>query len=58
MDRALFELQMDKEDIYQTFRRIIENVNVIVGTYSDEDGPMGNVSVSVVFCVLFMDFND
>ncbi|XP_072038482.1 elongation factor 2-like [Amphiura filiformis] len=46
MDRALFELQMDKEDLYQTFQRIIENVNVIVGTYSDEDGPMGNVSVT------------
>ena len=29
----------------QTFNRIVENVNVIVATYSDEDGPMGNVQV-------------
>ena len=30
---------------FQTFNRIVENVNVIVATYSDEDGPMGNVQV-------------
>jgi len=45
MDRALLELQLDAEELYQTFNRIVENVNVIVATYSDEDGPMGNVSV-------------
>merc|ERR1712179_563207 len=45
MDRALLELQLDAEDLYQTFNRIVENVNVIVATYSDEDGPMGNVQV-------------
>ena len=31
--------------LLQTFNRIVENVNVIVATYSDEDGPMGNVQV-------------
>merc|ERR1719394_1881547 len=45
MDRALLELQLDAEELYQTFNRIVENVNVIVATYSDDDGPMGNVQV-------------
>merc|ERR1740128_602685 len=45
MDRALLELQLEQEDLYQTFQRIVENVNVIVATYSDEDGPMGNTQV-------------
>merc|ERR1712126_530233 len=35
MDRALLELQLDQEDLYQTFQRIVENVNVIVATYAD-----------------------
>lgn len=46
MDRALLELQLDSEDLYQTFQRIVENVNVIIATYSDDDGPMGEVRVS------------
>jgi len=46
MDRALLELQLDTEDLYQTFQRIVENINVIIATYNDEDGPMGNVQVS------------
>merc|ERR1712038_473545 len=46
MDRALLELQLEPEDLYQTFQRIVENVNVIIATYNDEDGPMGNVQVS------------
>ena len=45
MDRALLELQLDQEDLYQTFQRIVESVNVIIATYSDEDGPMGNIMV-------------
>ena len=45
MDRALLELQLEKEDLYQTFQRIVESVNVIVATYSTEDGPMGNIMV-------------
>jgi elongation factor 2 len=43
MDRALLELQLEAEDLYQTFQRIVENVNVIIATYSDDDGPMGEV---------------
>merc|ERR1719481_2320305 len=45
MDRALLELQLEQEDMYQTFIRIVENVNVIIGTYADEDGPMGKIAV-------------
>lgn len=45
MDRALLELQMEQEDLYQTFQRIIESTNVIIATFADDDGPMGNVQV-------------
>merc|ERR1711973_837418 len=47
MDRALLELQLDPEELYQTFSRIVENVNVIVATYADDHGPMGIVRVDV-----------
>lgn len=46
MDRALLELQLDPEELYQTFQRIVENVNVIISTYGEgETGPMGNIMV-------------
>jgi len=45
MDRALLELQLEQEELYQTFQRIVENINVIVATYADDDGPMGKVTV-------------
>merc|ERR1711970_1716041 len=45
MDLALLTLQLESEDLYQTFQRIVEDINVIIGTYGDEDGPMGNVAV-------------
>jgi len=47
MDRALLELQLEKEDLYQTFQRIVESVNVIIATYGDDDGPMGPIQVDV-----------
>jgi len=47
MDRALLELQLESEELYQTFQRIVENVNVIIATYSDDSGPMGEVRVSI-----------
>jgi len=47
MDRALLELQLGQEELFQTFQRIVENVNVIVATYADDDGPMGVVRVDV-----------
>ena len=45
MDRALLELQLEKEDLYQGLQRIVESINVIVATYADDDGPMGNIQV-------------
>lgn len=46
MDRALLELQLETDELYQTFQRIVENVNVIISTYGeDEGGPMGNIMV-------------
>ncbi|KAF8927986.1 P-loop containing nucleoside triphosphate hydrolase protein [Dissophora ornata] len=36
VDRALLELQVNKEDLYQSFSRTIESVNVIIATYNDE----------------------
>ena len=47
MDRALLELQLEQEDLYQTFQRIVESLNVIVATYTDESGPMGNIMASL-----------
>nr|XP_031859641.1 elongation factor 2 [Kwoniella shandongensis]KAA5526713.1 elongation factor 2 [Kwoniella shandongensis] len=35
VDRALLELQVSKEDLYQSFCRTIESVNVIISTYND-----------------------
>lgn len=47
MDRALLELQLEMEDLYQTLQRIVESTNVIVATYCpEESGPMGNIQVS------------
>lgn len=46
MDRALLELQLEGEELFQTFQRIVENVNVIIATYNDDSGPMGEVRVS------------
>uniref|UniRef100_A0AAY4ENZ8 Tr-type G domain-containing protein n=1 Tax=Denticeps clupeoides TaxID=299321 RepID=A0AAY4ENZ8_9TELE len=49
MDRALLELQLEPEELYQTFQRIVENVNVIISTYGeDEHGPMGNIMIDPV----------
>jgi elongation factor 2 len=45
MDLALLTLQLEKEDLYQTFQRTVENVNVIIATYGDDGGPMGDVMV-------------
>ncbi|KAI3950625.1 hypothetical protein MKW92_006673 [Papaver armeniacum] len=43
MDRCFLELQVDGEEAYQTFSRIIENANVIMSTY--EDPILGDVQV-------------
>jgi len=36
IDRGIHELQVGGEEMYQTFLRVIENVNVIIATYEDE----------------------
>ena len=43
VDRALLELQVSKEDLYQSFSRTIESVNVIISTYFDKI--LGDVQV-------------
>uniref|UniRef100_A0A673KGQ8 Elongation factor 2 n=1 Tax=Sinocyclocheilus rhinocerous TaxID=307959 RepID=A0A673KGQ8_9TELE len=49
MDRALLELQLEPDELCQTFQRIVENVNVIISTYGEgEHGPMGNIMVDPV----------
>ncbi|CAN3356399.1 elongation factor 2 [Diutina catenulata] len=43
VDRALLELQVTKEDLYQSFARTVESVNVIISTYTDK--ALGDVQV-------------
>lgn len=43
VDRALLELQLTKEDLYQTFARTVESVNVVIATYHDK--VLGDVQV-------------
>ncbi|KAK2459275.1 hypothetical protein APHAL10511_008696 [Amanita phalloides] len=43
VDRALLELQVDKESLYHSFLRTIESVNVIMSTYHDT--ALGDVQV-------------
>ena len=43
-DRALFELKHNPETMYQNFLRVIENANVIISTYQNQDA-MGDLQV-------------
>lgn len=43
LDRSFLELQLDPEDMYQNFSRIIETANVIMATYQDD--ALGDVQV-------------
>ena len=54
MDRALLELQLEQEDLYQTFQRIVESINVIISTYNDEEGPMGNMQVRKIIIMVII----
>lgn len=38
IDRGILELQVSGEEMYQRFLRVIESVNVVIGTYEQEDG--------------------
>lgn len=52
-DKALGTLKLSSEDLYQTFCRIVENVNVIIATYGEDDGPMGVIQVGFSFCLVY-----
>lgn len=41
IDRAINELKWSPEETYQKFRKVIEDVNVIISTYCDDE--MGDV---------------
>ncbi|KAI8807386.1 eukaryotic translation elongation factor 2 [Cladochytrium replicatum] len=43
VDRALLELQVTKDDLYNAFTRNVENVNVVIATYNDK--VLGDVQV-------------
>jgi elongation factor 2 len=43
LDRGFLELQLEPEEMYQNFVRVIENANVIISTYRDE--LMGDLTV-------------
>lgn len=46
LDLALLTLKIEAEDLYQSCRRHIESVNVIISQFSDESGPCGNMQVA------------
>ncbi|KAG6845384.1 translation elongation factor 2 [Tephrocybe sp. NHM501043] len=43
VDRALLQLKLNKEDLYQSFSRTIESVNVVISTYNEP--ALGDVQV-------------
>ena len=43
LDRAFLELQLPTEDMYMAFTKHVENVNVLVATYNDEE--LGDVQI-------------
>jgi hypothetical protein len=43
MDRCFLELQLDAEEAFQNFLRVIENTNVCMATYQDD--AMGDLQV-------------
>ena len=45
MEQALIELQLRREDLYQTLHKIVESFNTVIVTYTDDAGPMGPVMV-------------
>jgi len=52
VDRCILELQMEPEDMYNRFRKAIEDVNVIISTYNDElmgDNQVGPEKGTVAF---------
>lgn len=46
VDRAILELLMDGENMYKSFDRVIQRVNVVVSNYQSEE--MGEVELNPV----------
>ena len=47
LDRCILEKQLDAEELYLQLNKIVQKVNNIVETYYEENGPMGNLNVSI-----------
>lgn len=47
IDRGILELMVDGETMYQTFNKVLENVNVIIATYDCEDMGENQVHPSI-----------
>lgn len=47
LDRCILEKQLDAEELYLQLNKIVQKVNNIVETYYEENGPMGNLTVSI-----------
>lgn len=43
VDRSLIDMQLDGEEIYQQFNKIIEKINITISTYESE--AMGNLEI-------------
>ena len=54
LDRTILEKQLGQEELYQQLRRIVERTNAIVATYTEEGGPLGDLTVSALFCDLLL----
>ena len=47
LDRCILEKQLDPEELYLQLNKIVQKVNNIVETYYEENGPMGDLVVSI-----------
>ena len=45
LDRCNLEKQLDPEELYLQLSKIVQKVNNIVQMYSEEHGPMGDLTV-------------
>lgn len=45
VDRAVFEKQLEAEELYQSLRAVVDKVNAVVSTYSEPDSPMGSLEL-------------
>ncbi|KAF1753213.1 hypothetical protein GCK72_019769 [Caenorhabditis remanei] len=47
MDRTLLELKLGPEEIYQTFKDIVDNINTVISTFGNEDAPFEPMNPSI-----------